>query len=94
MPADQAGNRRYGRHNADWHQRLTRRLPDLLAECQRIADTPELASLIDTDAMWETLTRWPTAGPVNQTEIARCFHAVTGAILVARFWRFASGSNR
>ena len=93
MPAAQAANRAYGLHNADWHHRMSLRLPELRAEAQRIADDPQLAALIDTDAMLRLLAEWPDMPFRHQAAVTRHFHALTGAILVARFWRFYSGSN-
>ena len=93
MPEAQRQETAYGQHNVDWHLRLTRRLPELRAEVERIADDPALAPLIDTDAASALLDHWPSAPPADPREVKRHFHALTGAILTARFHRFSAGIN-
>ncbi len=93
MPDAQAANTDYGQHNVDWHLRMTNRLPELREEMQRIADDPDLAPLIDSQAGLNMLDNWPTETPRDPAHVKRHFHALTGAVLAARFWRFAKGSN-
>ena len=93
MPQAQAGNTDYGQHNADWHLRMTDRLPELRAEMERITDDPDLAQIIDSSAALALLENWPTETPRDPIVVKRHFHALTGAMLAARFWRFIKGSN-
>ena len=93
MPQMQQSETDYGRHNVDWHLRMTRRLPELRAEFARMAGDPALAELVDTDAAFALLDRWPKDAPDDPREVKRHFHAVTGAILTARFHRFYAGIN-
>lgn len=93
MPEAQRLDTDYGRHNVDWHLRLSRRLPELRHEFERIADDPELARLIDADAGLKMLDHWPENEPTDPRSVARHFHALTGAVIAARFHRFVTGRN-
>ena len=93
MPEAQRCETAYGRHNVDWHLRLSRRLPELRREFERIADNRVLAELIDTDAAFALLDRWPNEPPAEAHLVRRHFHALTGAVLTARFHRFEAGIN-
>ncbi|WP_394268978.1 asparagine synthase-related protein [Qipengyuania sp.] len=93
MPEAQRLGTAYGRHNVDWHLRLSHRLPEMRREFERMADDPELGELIDTDRALAMLDRWPAETPSAPQEVLRHFAALTGAVLVARFQRFESGAN-
>ena len=93
MPEAQRHETDYGRHNVDWHLRLTRRLPELRREVERMADDPAMAELIDIDAVFALLDAWPDAAPSDPRAVRRHFHALTGAVLVGRFHRFYAGLN-
>ncbi|NVD44556.1 asparagine synthase-related protein [Qipengyuania atrilutea] len=93
MPAEQAASTDYGQHNADWHLRMTRRLPGLRAEFERMRHNDVLKRLIDVEAGLKLLEEWPDRTPADPRVIRRHFHALTGAILMASFYRFTHGSN-
>ena len=93
MPEAQRHDTDYGRHNVDWHLRLTRRLPELRREIERMANDSAMADLIDVDAALTMLDNWPTAAPSDPRKVRRTYHALTGAVLVGRFHRSYSGIN-
>ncbi len=94
MPEAQRRNRDYGRHNSDWHARMTRDLPRLRSEFAAMSANPALNRLIDTDAALAMLDDWPDAPPSDRRAARRFHNGLTGAIVAAKFWRYSVGDNR
>lgn len=93
MPEEQRLNSRYGRHNADWHARLTPRRAELRAEAERFRENPVLAGLLDIDRLIALLDDWPDHTPLDPTVALPREVAITRAIQAARFTHFVSGRN-
>ena len=93
LPESQRANTDYGQHNVDWHLRMSKRLPELREEIARMESVPELAQLIDTQRAYALLDHWPDTTPRDPRTVRAHFHALTGAILAARFHRYVSGTN-
>ena len=93
MPEAQRTNRLYGQHNVDWHARMTPRLAELKAEVRRIADHPELGSLLDTDAMMAQLDAWPDGTPQSDAQVDRLRFFLPAAIYVRRYVDAMTGRN-
>ena len=93
LPEPQRLNRRYGRHDSDWHARLGPRRAELLAEIGRIAAVPELARILDTDRMRRALEDWPSETPLAPEEWMPRELGVPRALIAARFVQFVTGRN-
>ena len=59
MPEEQRTNTAYGRHNSDWHHRMTPALPRLRAEIAAMYANGELRRLIDVERAERLLDQWP-----------------------------------
>jgi asparagine synthase (glutamine-hydrolysing) len=93
MPEAQRLSHSAGLFNADWHARMTARLPQLHEAVGRAAENPELAGLLDIDALRAALAGWPDATPADrELTSALAFHLPTIA-LVGQFTDFATGRN-
>ena len=93
LPEAQRLNRRYGRHDPDWHARLGPRRGELLAEIERIAGAPELAEMLDIARMRRALEDWPSETPLDPEEWMPRELGVPRALIAARFVRFVTGRN-
>ncbi|MET0294144.1 MAG: asparagine synthase-related protein, partial [Phenylobacterium sp.] len=93
MPEAQRLNPRYGRHNVDWHARMTPRVGELAAEANRLRDDPWFGELLDVDRIEALLTDWPEQTPWAPEEAYPRMIGITRAIQAARFVRFAEGRN-
>lgn len=93
LPEEQRTNRRYGRHNADWHTRLSRRRTELRMEVERIRNDSELNALFDVDRMKALLDAWPAETPLDATTATPREVALTRSLIAARFLRFLNGRN-
>lgn len=86
-------NRRYGMHNADWHARMTRALPRLRQDLDRLAGHEELARLVDVDRARRLIENWPQADPREIALMEELFIGLTGAQTAIRFADFVEGRN-
>lgn len=93
LPEAQRTEQRHGDHVPDWHARMQRQLPQLRAEVQRIADHPELGSLIDTQRMLHDLDTLPEVAPTDMPTIGRLRFALHAAMATRRYVDFVSGRN-
>ncbi|GAA4047868.1 asparagine synthase-related protein [Parerythrobacter jejuensis] len=94
LPEDQRHNTNYGMHHADWHLRMSRRLPELRAELSAIKEDEELDALIDVERGLERIDNWPANTSHDLPTMQRHFHAIGGAVLTARYKRIIEGKNR
>ena len=93
LPEAQRINRRYGRHNADWHVRLGSRRGELKAEAERLRNDPEVDALIDIDRLVALLDAWPARTPLDLAEALPREIGITRALTSARFIQYVSGRN-
>jgi asparagine synthase (glutamine-hydrolysing) len=93
MPEAQRTEHRHGDHVVDWHARLTPMLPMLREEVQRIADHPDLGSVVDTDRMLYDLDNWSETPTTDLYTVTRLRCALPAAIVIRRFIDFESGRN-
>lgn len=93
LPEAQRTEVRHGDHVADWHARMTPRLPALRAELASLAGHPDLSALLDIDAIRTDLDHWPDSAPSDIDTINRLrFHLPTMFVL-RRYLDFVSGRN-
>lgn len=93
LPDDQRLNRRYGYHSADWHQRITPRLPQLRAALRAARADPLLGELLDFASIEQDLADWPAQGALDPDTVFRFALAPGRAALIARFSAYVSGRN-
>ncbi|WP_088310377.1 asparagine synthase-related protein [Novosphingobium sp. B 225] len=93
LPEAQRTERRHGDHVPDWHVRMTRQLPQLRREIERVADHPELGALVDTDSMLRDLDNWPDTSPADLATITRLRFAIPAVFAVRRYADYISGRN-
>lgn len=86
-------NRNYGMHHPDWHLRMSRQLPNIREELVAIQADNELYSLIDVERGLETIDRWADDETHDLETVMSHFHALTGAVLTARYKKLIEGRN-
>lgn len=93
MPEAQRLNRRYGRHNVDWHTRMGRRRAELKDYAERMRDHPFLGQIMDIDRMVALLDDWPATTPWSPQEEYPRRLGITRAVTVAQFVGYVEGRN-
>lgn len=93
MPEAQRTEHRHGDHLVDWHARLTPLVPMLRAEVQRLADHPDLGSVVDTERMLHDLDNWPENPITDIVAVTRLRFCLPAAIYIRRYVDFTSGRN-
>lgn len=93
MPEAQRLERRRGRHNADWHVKLSRQRAGLLAELDRLERIPRLARMLDFAKVRAGLEDWPASGAIpDEARLVR-EGAIPRAFLLARYINYVEGRN-
>ena len=85
-----------GDQSADWHLRMTRDLPRIRAELDRLAQDPVMAGRIDFARLRGALDRWPAQTPTSardHPDFLLLRLALPRALSVADFIHQAEGSN-
>ncbi|MBX7494715.1 hypothetical protein K3172_02460 [Qipengyuania sp. 6B39] len=85
MPEDQRRNTSMGRHNADWHTRISTRREELARAAERIALHPQLGQIVDVPRMVALLQEWPDRTPVDPGEELPRALGLTRALTAATF---------
>jgi asparagine synthase (glutamine-hydrolysing) len=93
MPEEQRANQLNGRWDADWHLRIGRRRPDLLAQLDRLEDDERFAGMIDVPRLRAALEDWPQSTEVDFRRYSTREFAVPRALLTARFVNYVEGRN-
>jgi asparagine synthase (glutamine-hydrolysing) len=93
MPEEQRANQLNGRWDADWHLRIGRRRPDLLAQLDRLEDDERFAGMIDVPRLRAALEDWPQSTEVDFRRYRTREFAVPRALLTARFVNYVEGRN-
>lgn len=94
LPDTVRTNRQIGMHNADWHLRMTRSLPDLRAQIAQIAADPVAGPLFDTARMAALLDDWPDSTPTEPERWMPLAAGLPRGFLTARFISYVNGTNR
>ncbi|MFM5907550.1 MAG: asparagine synthase-related protein [Novosphingobium sp.] len=93
LPEAQRTERRYAMQNADLFPRMTRQLPKLRDQIERLADDPDLAHLIDFDKARAMIETWPDQDPGYGRKAMELNYALPSTLLMAQFVRHVSGRN-
>jgi asparagine synthase (glutamine-hydrolysing) len=93
VPEEIRKNTRTGLHGVDWHAKIGRRRPELIAQFERLRDDFELAELIDLDRLIGVLRDWPDQSSYDMEVMGPRLVAVSQGVLHAAFVRFVDGRN-
>lgn len=93
MPEKQRLNKLYGSHHADWHLRMTLKLPDLRKTYEAIRNDKELSAIIDVQRAFDLIDNWPKSAPTSHLAMQSGFHALGGAAMTARYKWLVEGRN-
>jgi asparagine synthase (glutamine-hydrolysing) len=93
MPEEARLEKRTGRHNADWHAKLTRQREGLLREVDALGRVPRLAEMLDLERVRAALEDWPATGAIPEADRMACEVVVPRAIIMARFVNYVEGRN-
>ena len=87
-------NKRTGAQSADWFSRLTREREQIRAELKRIAENPDIASIIDIQKLNAIVDDWPDQPPpVYGSQAYPYFWALPQALGAASFIEDVIGAN-
>lgn len=87
---------RRGEQGADWHARMSRDLPRIAAEIDRLADDPAMARRLDIARLKRSLLEWPKTTPRSTADHPDALLLRFGlgrAIAAARFINSVEGKN-
>lgn len=93
MPEEQRANRLNGRWDADWHLRIGRRRPELLAELDRLESDKRMAAMLDLPRLRASLEDWPRETEIDPRIYSAREFTVPRALLTARFINYVEGRN-
>jgi asparagine synthetase B (glutamine-hydrolysing) len=77
--------KKFGAQAADWYPRLTRARHRIAEEVRRLADNPEVTSILDMQRLSAILDNWPDSQPLEYTDGEKTLLAVAGALETAYF---------
>ncbi len=94
MPEAQRLNPLHGIHNADWHMRMTPRLPELHARVEAMIDHPLVGPMIDADNARALLDDWPAEAPDDASYGCVWRFDLAGALLITDYVNVMTGRNQ
>jgi asparagine synthase (glutamine-hydrolysing) len=93
LPGIVLNQKKSGAQAADWYPRLTRARNHIAEEVQRLAENPEVASILDMQRMKAILGSWPDRQPAEYTPAESHLLAVPDALGTAYFIEKLTGAN-
>jgi asparagine synthase (glutamine-hydrolysing) len=93
LPDDVLANTKLGVQSADWFPRLTRERGRITGELKRLAENPDVASIIDVHKLKAILDDWPNKPPEYGPEANALFWALPQALGAAYFIENVTGAN-
>ena len=93
MPENQRLNPKMGRHNVDWHARLSPRRDELSDYAERMRAHAKLSEIIDIDRLQELLENWPETTPLEPEKSHPYYFGLTRALTAAHFVSASEGRN-
>jgi asparagine synthase (glutamine-hydrolysing) len=85
LPDIVLNQRKCGAQAADWYPRLARTRHRIAEEVKRLAENPEVASILDLQRMSAILDRWPDSQPSEYTPEEKTLLALPGTLETAYF---------
>jgi asparagine synthase (glutamine-hydrolysing) len=83
LPGIVLNQKKCGAQAADWYPRLTRERGHIAEEVERLADNPEVASILDMQRLNAILERWPDRQPPDYSREESQMLAIPDALGVA-----------
>lgn len=93
LPEIVLNQKKCGAQAADWYPRLTRVRNGVANEVKRLAENPEVASILDMQRLNAILDRWPDQQPSEYTPEEKHLLAVPNALGTAYFIESLTGQN-
>jgi asparagine synthase (glutamine-hydrolysing) len=94
LPDVVLNQKKCGAQAADWFSRLTRTRNAVAEEVNRLANNPEVASILDMQRLKAILNTWPDRQPPEYTPGESLLLAIPNALGVAYFIENVTGANR
>jgi asparagine synthase (glutamine-hydrolysing) len=85
LPDIVLNQKKLGAQAADWYPRLTRARHRIAEEVKRLADNPEVTSILDLQRLSAILDNWPDSQPSEYTPEEKILLSVPGALEAAYF---------
>jgi asparagine synthase (glutamine-hydrolysing) len=93
LPDIVLNQKKCGAQAADWYLRLTRERNHIAEEVKRLAENPEVASILDMQRLTALLDNWPDHQPLEYTPQESHLLALPNALETAYFIRNMTGAN-
>ena len=93
LPDIVLNQKKCGAQAADWYPRLTRERNHIAEEVKRLAENPEVASILDMQRLNAILDSWPDRQPPEYTPEENHLLAVPDALGTAYFIENVTGAN-
>jgi asparagine synthase (glutamine-hydrolysing) len=93
LPSMVLNQKKVGAQAADWYPRLTRDRNNIAEELKRLAENPEVASIVDMQRLNAVVENWPDSQPPEYTAEQGQLLAVPDALGVAYFVEDLIGTN-
>jgi asparagine synthase (glutamine-hydrolysing) len=93
LPGIVLNQKKCGAQAADWYPRLTRVRNHIAEEVKRLAEKPEVRSILDMQRLSAILNSWPDNQPKEYTPEEQTLLAVPGALETAYFIENMTGTN-
>ena len=93
LPDIVLNQKKCGAQAADWYPRLTRARNHIAEEVKRLAENPEVASILDMQRLKAILDSWPDRQPAEYTPEENHLLAIPDALGTAYFIENVTGAN-
>jgi asparagine synthase (glutamine-hydrolysing) len=93
LPDTVLNQKKCGAQAADWYPRLTRARNHVAEEVKRLAENPEVASILDMQRLHTILDSWPDRQPPEYTRQESHMLALPDALGTAYFVENVTGTN-
>ena len=93
LPPMVLNQKKCGAQAADWYPRLTRERNHIAEEVKRLAENPEVASILDMQRLKTILDNWPDRQPPEYTSEEAHLLAIPDALGAAYFIENMMGAN-
>ena len=93
LPDIVLNQKKCGAQAADWYPRLTRERNHIAEEVKRLAENPEVASILDMQRLNAILDNWPDRQPPEYTPEENHLLAIPDALGAAYFIENVTGAN-
>ena len=93
LPDTVLNQKKWGAQAADWYPRLTRARNQIMEEVKRLAQNPEVSSILDMQRLRAILVDWPDRQPAEYTPEESQLLAIPDALGMAYFIENVTGAN-